>query len=69
MMDTLRTRLQATVDHVAQQLNAHKLCLALVLADGLSFQLITCSTTRAAAALQLWLEHALLKADRCWCTG
>jgi len=57
--ERVRGRLQATIDHVAQQYGARKLCLALALAEGFQFQLVSCNSPRAAAALQLWLEQAV----------
>lgn len=58
--DELRELLQATIDHVAQQPGARKLCRALALADGFQFQLVACNTTRLSTALQLWLERAVV---------
>lgn len=56
---TLRELSKPTIEYVAQQAGARKLCRALALSEGFSFQLVVCNTTRAATGLQLWLTQAV----------
>src|SRR5689334_6271661 len=51
----LREDLQPTIEWLAQQASARKLCRALALAEGFQFQLALCNTARLSAALQVWL--------------
>jgi tetratricopeptide (TPR) repeat protein len=52
----LRRQLQPVIDHVAQQTGARTLRKALALVEGFAFFAVVSNSSRAAAALQLWLE-------------
>lgn len=53
--DELREAARESINSIAARPGPRKLCQALALSEGFSFQIAVCSSARASTALQLWL--------------